>query len=102
VLTETITRWLAANATYRAHPDGVATSPAFIGPLAGDRLDHHLSALAGPDSCATIAARNRHSWLVVYGGPVRGATPAQVRRCLRGAKPAFDNGAFVAYPPAGR
>ena len=101
VLTETITRWLAADPGYRAHPDGVATSPAFIGPLAGDRLDHRLSALAGRDSCATIAARARNSWVIAYGGPVRGATPAQVSRCLGGAKPAFDNGAFAAYRPSG-
>jgi hypothetical protein len=101
VLTETITRWLAADAAYRAHPDGVATSPAFIGPLAGDRLDHDLSALTGRASCAVIAARNRRSWVIVYGGPVRGATPARVNRCLGGARPAFDNGAFRAYAPRG-
>jgi hypothetical protein len=99
VLTETITRWLAADPGYRSGDDGVATSPAFIGPLAGDRLDHDLSALAGRDSCATIRQRARDSWIVVYAGPVRGATPAQVTRCLGGARPAFDNGAFAAYPP---
>jgi hypothetical protein len=104
VLTETITRWLASDAGYASSEEdaGVATSPAFIGPLAGDRLEHDLSALRGSDSCATIAARARDSWIVVYGGPVRGATPAQVKRCLGGAQPAFDNGAFAAYAPVGR
>jgi hypothetical protein len=102
VLTETITRWLAADRGYRTDGTaGVATSPAFIGPLAGDRLDHRLSALTRRDSCATIAARSRHSWLIVYAGPVRSATPAQVGRCLGGARPAFDNGAFSAYRPGG-
>lgn len=99
VLTETITRWLAADPGYRASDAGVATSPAFIGPLAGDRLEHPLSALDGRDSCATIRARARGAWIVVYAGPMRGATPAQVSRCLHGLKPAFDNGAFSAYRP---
>jgi hypothetical protein len=102
VLTDTITRWLAADPGYRADRSaGVATSPAFIGPLAGDRLDHRLSSLTGRDSCTTIAARARRSWVIVYAGPVRGATPAQVSRCLGGARPAFDNGAFAAYRPGG-
>jgi hypothetical protein len=101
VLTETITRWLAADPGYDASEGGVATSPAFIGPLAGDEIDHDLSALAGRDSCATIRARAQRSWVIVYGGPVRGATPAQVSRCLAPAKPAFDNGAFAAYRPVG-
>jgi hypothetical protein len=79
----------------------VATSPAYLGPLAGDELEHDLSALAGRDSCETIRARSRRSWVIVYGGAVRGATPAQVARCLAPAKPAFDNGAFAAYRPAG-
>jgi hypothetical protein len=100
VLTETITRWLATDPRYMAGESGVATSPAFLGPLAGDELGHDLSALAGRDSCATIRARSQHSWVIVYGGPVRGATPAQVARCLAPARPAFDNGAFAAYPPA--
>jgi hypothetical protein len=102
VLTETITRWLAGDPGYkRSSTSGVATSPAFIGPLAGDRLDHRLSALTRRDSCATIAARARHSWLIVYAGPVRSATPAQVSHCLGGMRPAFDNGAFAAYRPGG-
>ncbi len=102
VLTETITRWLAADPSYDAGDGGVATSPAYIGPLAGDRLDHDLSAVAARDSCATIRARAEHSWVIVYGGPVRGATPAQVGRCLAPQRPAFDNGAFAAYRPRGR
>jgi hypothetical protein len=101
VLTETITRWLAADPGFASGDDGVATSPAYIGPLAGDRLSHDLSALDGRDSCATIRARAARSWVVVYGGPVRGATPAQVARCLAPARPAFDNGAFAAYRPRG-
>jgi hypothetical protein len=99
VLTEAITQWLAADPGYANGTDGVATSPAFIGPLAGDQLDHPLSTLTPRDGCATIRARARHSWIVVYAGVVRGASPAQVSRCLAPAKPAFDGGGFLAYRP---
>jgi hypothetical protein len=100
VFTETISRWLAADTQYRSRDGaGVATSPAYIGPLAGDRLDHPLSSLASDASCATIVARARGSWLVVNAGAVRGAAPALVSRCLGGRRPAFSGGGYSAYRP---
>jgi hypothetical protein len=100
VFTATITRWLAANPGYRADEEsGVATSPAYIGPLAGDRLSHRLSALPSGAPCAGIAALARRSWLIVGSGPVRGAAPALVGRCLGGARPAFRDAGYTAYPP---
>jgi hypothetical protein len=100
IFTAAVTRWLAADARYRAERDsGVATSPAYIGPLAGDRLSHPLSALSTTASCSEIAARARRSWLVIGSGPVRGAAPAVVGRCLGGARPAFSGAGYSAYPP---
>jgi hypothetical protein len=100
VFTATITRWLAANPDYRADEEsGVATSPAYIGPLAGDRLSHRLSALPSGAPCAEIASLARRSWLIVGSGPVRGAAPTLVGRCLGGARPAFRDAGYTAYPP---
>src|SRR4051794_5521194 len=100
VFTASITRWLAADSRYRADEDsGVATSPAYIGPLAGDRLSHPLSALPNGAPCAQIAARGRRSWLVIGTGPVRGAAPALVGRCLGGSRPAFSGAGYSAYAP---
>jgi hypothetical protein len=100
VFTEAVTRWLAADARYRADEDtGVATSPAYIGPLAGDRLSHRLSALPNDAPCAEIAARARRSWLVIGTVAVRGAAPSRVGRCLGGARPAFAAAGYSAYPP---
>jgi hypothetical protein len=100
VFTEAVTRWLAADARYRADEDsGVATSPAYIGPLAGDRLSHRLSELPNDAPCAEIASRARRSWLVIGTVAVRGAAPSRVGRCLGGARPAFDAAGYSAYPP---
>jgi hypothetical protein len=100
VFTAAITGWLAAEPRYRADQDsGVATSPAYIGPLAGDRLSHRLSALPNDASCAGIAARARRSWLVIGTVAVRGAAPSRVGRCLGGARPAFSAAGYSAYPP---
>jgi hypothetical protein len=100
VFTAGVTQWLAADPRYRSDLEsGVATSPAYIGPLAGDRLSHPLSALANDASCTEIAARARGSWLVIGSGPVRGAEPALVGRCLGGARPAFSGAGYSVYAP---
>src|SRR4051794_22936027 len=100
VFTAAVTRWLAADARYREDEDsGVATSPAYIGPLAGDRLSHGLSALPDDASCAEIAGRGRRSWLVIGTVAMRGAAPARVGRCLGGARPAYAAAGYSAYTP---
>jgi hypothetical protein len=102
VFTAAVTGWLAADPRYRADEDsGVATSPAYIGPLAGDRLSHRLSELPNHASCAEIAGRAHHSWLVIGTVAVRGAAPSRVGRCLGGARPAFAAAGYSAYPPLG-
>jgi hypothetical protein len=104
VFTERVTRWLAADPGFSStRKTGVATSPAFNGPLAGDRLQHPLSSLASDASCSAIAARARDTWLVVGVVAVRGAVPARVSRCLGGKPPAFSGGGYSVYRPgAGR
>jgi hypothetical protein len=99
-LVASVVRWMAAQPSFRDGSSPVATTPAFIGVLAGDRLRHRLEALPPRSGCAEAARRAPHEWLVIYGGPLGGVAPAAVRRCL--PPPAFDNGAFTVYrPPRG-
>jgi hypothetical protein len=89
--------WLARDRAYRNDSAPVATTPAFIGPLAGDRLQHRLTALPPHATCAQIAQRARTQYLVVYGGTLGGAPPQPIRRCL--PIPDFDNGLIAIYRP---
>jgi hypothetical protein len=92
-----IARRLAADRVFERGSAPVATTPAFIGPLAGDRLRHRLVAIPPGSSCAAIAPRARHQWLVIYGGPLGGVAPAAVRRCL--PPPAFELREAAIYAP---
>jgi hypothetical protein len=95
-----VVRWMAAQPSFRDGSSPVATTPAYIGVLAGDRLRHRLEALPRRDACAEAARRAPREWLVVYGGPLGGVAPAAVRRCL--PPPAFDNGVMTVFrPPKG-
>ncbi len=89
--------WLAADPEYSDSHAPVATTPAFIGPLAGDRLQHRLTAIPPRVTCAQIAARARTQYLVVYGGTLGEAPPQPIKRCL--PRPAFDNGQIAIYRP---
>jgi hypothetical protein len=92
-----VVSWLAAQPSYLDGHSPVATTPAFVGPLAGDRLQHRLEAIPAASSCSALAARARSQWLVVYGGALGGIAPAALRRCM--PAPAFDNGPIAAYRP---
>jgi hypothetical protein len=95
-----VVQWLAANRAFRDGSSPVATTPAYIGVLAGDRLRHRLEALPRGHACAEAARRAPREWLVVYGGPLGGVAPATVRPCL--PPPAFDNGPITVFrPPEG-
>jgi hypothetical protein len=97
-LVSSVVSWLAAQPSYRDGDSPVATTPAFVGPLAGDRLQHRLEAIPpAASSCSALAARARSQWLVVYGGALGGIAPAAVSRCM--LAPAFDNGPIAVYRP---
>ena len=101
VLVSIVVGELAADPSFAGGSSPVATTPAFIGPLAGDHLDHRLEAIpTGPQPCPGVARRARSQWLVIYGGPLGGVAPARVKGCL--PPPAFDDGPFAVYrPPRG-
>jgi hypothetical protein len=98
-LTSPAVHWLATQPDYRDGDARVAISPAPVGPLAGSDLAHGVDVFGPREPCHAIAARARTQWLVVYGGPLGGAVPADVRRCLGGRRPSFDNRLFAIYRP---
>jgi hypothetical protein len=93
-----IGRRLEADPSYRNGSAPVATTPAYIGPLAGDRLSHRLEAIPRSESCAAVATRGTRQWLVIYGGPFGGRAPGDLKPCL--PRPLLDLGTVVLYRPA--
>ncbi len=89
--------WLARQEPFEDGNAPVATTPAYIGALAGDRLQHRLEAIPQSPSCAQVRDRAQREWLVIYAGALGGAAPQPIRRCL--AAPAFDNGQIAIYRP---
>jgi hypothetical protein len=99
-LVSSVVSWMAAEPQFRGGDAPVATTPAYIGALAGDRLRHRLEAIPKSSTCAQTAARGQTQWLVIYGGPLGGVAPARAKRCL--PRPAFDNGPITVFrPPRG-
>jgi hypothetical protein len=99
-LVSSVVTWMANDRQFSAGDRPIATTPAYIGPLAGDELRHRLEAIPKGATCAQTAARARSQWLVIYGGPLGGVAPAGVRGCL--PRPAFNNGPITAFrPPPG-
>jgi hypothetical protein len=99
-LVSSVVRWMAAEPQFRGGDAPVATTPAYIGPLAGDRLRHRLEAIPKSETCPDTRVRGRSQWLVIYGGPLGGLPPARAKACL--PPPAFDNGPITVFrPPAG-
>jgi hypothetical protein len=92
-----IGRRLLSEPTYRNGSNPVATTPAYIGPLAGDQLHHRLEAIPRSEPCHDLARRARRQWLVIYGGPLGGKPPAQLRACL--PPPRVDLGSILIYEP---
>jgi hypothetical protein len=97
VAVSVVVRELASDPAFRSGSAPVATTPAYIGVLAGDRLRHRLEAIPPRRSCVEAARRARTQWLVIYGGPLGGVAPAAVRRCL--PPPLYDDGPFTIYRP---
>jgi hypothetical protein len=99
-LVSPIVRRLASEGGFRDGDAPVATTPAMIGPLAGDELRHRLEAIPPHASCADVAQRRSRQWLVVYAGTLGGAGPPPIARCL--TRPAFSGDGFSVYrPPSG-
>ncbi len=92
---------LVGDREYRTGASPVATNPLFIGVLAGDDLRHRLEAIPAGAPCSTVGARARTQWLVVYAnpGPLDGAPPLPVGRCLPGVRATLETSQFHIYRP---
>ena len=90
---------LASDPAFRSGSAPVATTPAYIGVLAGDRLRHRLEAIPRRNPCVEAARRARTQWLVIYGGRLGGVAASAVRDCL--PVPAFEGPFSVYRPPKG-
>lgn len=91
---------LARDPQFRDGSHPVATTPAYIGPLAGDRLEHRLEAIHENEDCAALTRRTTTHWVVAYGGPLGGNAPERVERCL--PAPAHATESFALYRPGSR
>jgi hypothetical protein len=90
-------RRLVADPAFRSGSAPVATAPAFIAPLAGDRLRHPLEAIEPGEGCPDMARRARSQWIVVYTGLVDTRTPQALRRCL--PRPTYRGPGIALYRP---
>jgi hypothetical protein len=97
-----IERFLAADPDFRSKDDPLAISPSYLGPVAGDRLDHPLTRIPADEPCARTRSRTHTQWVVIYGGSIGGPGPAHAASCLTGRAPAFRFGPAVVYKPAGK
>jgi hypothetical protein len=94
-----VVRYLASDAQFEDGDEPVATLPAYIGPLAGDRLRHELKAIPLDASCPATARRARTEWLVLYAGTLGEGGAPRVAGCLPPA--AFVEGALAVFRPRG-
>lgn len=79
----------------------VAFAPVVLASLAGPRLQHPISLIPAREPCSEVRERARRGWVVLQ--PFRyvaGITTAfDAVACLKGAKPAYDDGATIIYGP---
>jgi len=80
----------------------VATTPAFIAPLAGDDLRHRLDDVPYGDGCRRVQALARTDWIVVARDRSATVPLGHVARCLTGWRPFYEDRVYVAYAPLGR
>jgi hypothetical protein len=95
--TAQVTHWLSREPSFSGGDDPVSSTPALIGPLAGDDLEHELDGFSRGEPCERVAERAREGWVVVFGGLFGGVPSAEVGACLPGAEPAYEDGSVIVY-----
>jgi hypothetical protein len=94
-----IERYLASQPGFRSGAEPLAITPAYVGPLAGDRLRHRLEAIGSLEPCARVLSRAERQWVVLFGGSIGGPGPLHASSCLNGRAPAFRSGPAAVYKP---
>jgi hypothetical protein len=77
----------------------VWSAPIVVATLTGDRLARRLRPLPRATDCATLRARARSAYVVLYVGPPPDAAVIAVARCMP-RPPDFRDDAFQAWAPA--
>jgi hypothetical protein len=98
-------RWLSARPEFE-RGGRLAVYPIALGVLAGDRLQNRVVLLPERVSCDVVLAR-RATTVMVIGDRARISEPSAAlkvgtaRGCLQHERPAFDDGNYRVYLPAG-
>lgn len=95
-----LVRWLDAHPAFRDGHDPVLVGPVSVAVLAGSRLAHPLTLLAGNDRCSALARQARGAWVVMEVGVQDFAYDKHWITCLTGRHPTLIGSSFLVYPPS--
>jgi hypothetical protein len=95
-----LVRWLDARPAYRDGRDPVLIGPVSLATVAGDRLAHPVSVIAGDDRCAALARQARTAWVVMEVGPQDFGYDKHWITCLAGEHPTLIGASFLVYAPS--
>jgi hypothetical protein len=95
-----LVRWLDARPRFRDGREPVLVGPISVAVLAGTRLAHPVSVLAGDDRCSELALEARDAWVVIELQAADYRYDRHWVGCLAGEHPAFVGGGFLVYAPA--
>ena len=110
--------WLIFQPGYAEGDEPVTVQGRIFGTHAGDELEHPLTLVETPPDCTALTRAAEDGWVILHTSavPTELSPEAQgfiehaedVRRselaaaeCLEGAEPAYEDGEFKIYAPAG-
>jgi len=100
-----VLRWYADDAELGDDESIAFASWAMVGPLAGDRFDHHLSLVPRNAACEKVQRTATQGWVVTtspgYAHGFLGLAPFNANFCLNGTTPRFANAKMRVYAPPG-
>jgi hypothetical protein len=94
-----LVRWLDARPAFRDGSDPVLVGPVSVAVLAGARLAHPVTVLAGDDRCTDLARAARDAWVVMELGAVDYRYDRHWITCLAGERPTLIGSGFLVYAP---
>jgi hypothetical protein len=101
-----VLRRAVSDRAVRRHDAFVFAGWATVGPMAGDRFQHHYSFLPRDAPCSQVRAAARKAWLVTtepgFGHGFFGITPFDANACMAAVKPRFAYKMRLYGPPPDR
>jgi hypothetical protein len=95
-----LVRWLDARPAFRNGRDPVLVGPVSVAVLAGARLAHPVTVLAGDDRCSALAREARGAWVVMEVGVQDYGYDKHWITCLAGEHPTLIDRTFLVYAPS--